>query len=71
MTGVSARPMVVIAVGLTVRFAVVAVRSVVQVLAPAAMIQGFGEAVRVPEGHGVVVKFTVPAVYATPVWFRA
>lgn len=58
----------VIAVGFVVRLAVVEVRLVVHVLAPAAMVQGLGEAVRVPKGP-LVVKLVVPPVYAVPVAF--
>ena len=47
----SALPGVVIAVGFVVRLAVVQVRFEVHVLDPAAMVQRFGEAVRVPAGR--------------------
>ena len=67
MIETSALPGVVTAVGFAVRLAVVAVSVVVHVLAHAAMVQGFGEAVRVPEGP-LVVK-TASAVYAVPIPF--
>ena len=68
MTEILALLGVVTAVGFAVRLAVVAVRVVVHVLAHAAMIQGFSEAVRVPKGP-LVVKLVVPPVYAVPIAF--
>jgi hypothetical protein len=61
---------VVTAVRLAVRFCVVQVRFVVQLLDHAGIVQLVAE--RVPDGHGVVVIVVVvtpPHVYAVPVRF--
>jgi hypothetical protein len=59
---------VVTAVRLAVRFCVVQVRFVVQLLAHAAIVQLVAK--RVPDGHGgVVIVVATPHVYAVPVRF--